>query len=424
MKKILIYIITFVFISNVFSQEDGETKSVLFLGNSYTYSNGGIDQMLEQIASSLGDNVTTESNCLGGYNFQGHSTNTNSLSLIASQNWDYVVLQSQSQEPAFPPSQVEVETYPYAESLCNSIYANDSCTVPVFFMTWGRKNGDQQNCASYPPICTYEGMQWRLRQSYVEMAEDNGGIVAPVGMVWKSIRDNNPDIELYSADGSHPSYYGTYLSACTFYSTLFHKSPVGAYVPNQIDQTKAQIIQNAVWSVVTDSLDTWLIDTSSLFVDFHADFLVKSFYNNFSNYTQNADSCFWEFGNGQTQWQYPTPDGLFDNINSEYETEGTYNVCLTAYRKCETKKLCKELYLFDSNIQNIDKSKLELYPNPVTGKILNTPDLYNGKIYKIYSIDGKLIKQEIVKNNKINLHYLPEGCYIIKINNKSHKIVI
>ena len=49
-------------------------------------------------------------------------------------------------------------------------------------MTWGRKNGDASNCSAYPPICTYEGMQQRLRESYMEMASANQGRVSPVGM--------------------------------------------------------------------------------------------------------------------------------------------------------------------------------------------------------------------------------------------------
>ena len=39
----------------------------------------------------------------------------------------------------FLPSQVATQTYPYAQILVDSIAANDSCTEPVFFMTWGRK---------------------------------------------------------------------------------------------------------------------------------------------------------------------------------------------------------------------------------------------------------------------------------------------
>jgi hypothetical protein len=51
--------------------------------------------------------------------------------------------------------------------------AADSCTETVFYMTWGHQNGDPPNCAAYPQICTYSGMQDRLTQSYIEMGQIN-----------------------------------------------------------------------------------------------------------------------------------------------------------------------------------------------------------------------------------------------------------
>ena len=91
-------------------------------------------------------------------------------------------------------------------------------------MTWGRENGDSQNCASYPPICTYEGMQDRLTESYTEMAQNNESLLAPIGIAWKDIREQHPEINLYSSDGSHPSIQGSYLAACVFYAILFDDS--------------------------------------------------------------------------------------------------------------------------------------------------------------------------------------------------------
>ena len=59
------------------------------------------------------------------------------------------------------------------EILVDSIELIFSCTEPLFFMTWGRKYGDQQNCQFYPPICTLCGYKQRLRESYLEMSFDN-----------------------------------------------------------------------------------------------------------------------------------------------------------------------------------------------------------------------------------------------------------
>ncbi len=140
MNKILVLIISVILsISTVFSQH---TKEVLFIGNSYTYANN-LPDLLKQIALSFGDTLLHDSSTPGGATFNVHSTSAQTFSKINQQQWDYVVLQAHSQEPSFSSSQVANDTYPYAQQLVSLIAANDSCTEPIFFMTWGRKYGDQ-----------------------------------------------------------------------------------------------------------------------------------------------------------------------------------------------------------------------------------------------------------------------------------------
>jgi len=404
----------------VFAQEP-QTTSVLFLGNSYTHYNGGVEQALNQIATSKGDVVEVLSNSPGGYTFSNHCTNSTSLNYIISREWDYVILQEQSQLPSFPPAQVENESYPYAAILCDSIKSNSICTTPVFFMTWGRENGDAGNCASYPPLCTYEGMQWRLRQNYVEMAELNDGIVSPVGMVWKSIRDNHPTIDLYQSDESHPSNNGTYLAACTFYATLFNKSPEGAAFPTTIDATTAGILQTVAWTIVNDSLDTWLIDTTTLRVDFQLLQLTKNVSAYFYNISENADSCYWEFGDGENQWEYPP----FNVLSHSYPDVGEYNICLTGYKDngCISKTICRTEYISVTGLDNSISENSKIYPNPIKDGIIRISN-HKEQNYRLYSADGKLIKQSIIKNNVIDVSEVNAGVYILIVGDKRYKIVI
>ncbi len=424
MEKITTLTLSILICLSIFAQEKAEeTTSILFLGNSYTYYNDGLDQVLKEVANSMGDIIEVERNTLGSYTMEDHSTNSTSLSLIQSREWDYVVLQEQSQKPAFPEWQVAAETYPYAEILCDSIHNNSECSTPVFFMTWGYENGDASNCDGYPTICTYEGMQWRLRQSYCEMAELNDGFAAPVGMVWASLRENNPEIDLYYSDESHPSTYGTYVAACTFYTSIFNKSPVGAYYPDGIDESTAGIIQNAAWNVVMDSLDIWQIDTTTLRVDFEQNFTTKSFEGYFSNYTENADSCLWEFGDGNSEWQYPFADNNWNVMIHDYNTIDYYDVCLTAYKGCESESICKNVYIVPSGIQNTEISMPELYPNPVKDGIIYAPK-QNNKLCKLYSIDGKLIKETNIIDEKILLPEIANGTYILVIENQLYKFNI
>jgi len=78
---------------------------------------------------------------------------------------------------------------------------------------------------NWPPVCTYEGMDDLLRERYLEMGEMNEAVVSPVGAVWRHLRENNPDVQLYANDGSHPSPEGSYAAACAFFSVLFRENP-------------------------------------------------------------------------------------------------------------------------------------------------------------------------------------------------------
>ena len=127
------YIVTLLF--SAFFGCSQESKSVLFIGNSYTAVNN-LPEMIKLSATSAGDEIIYDASIPGGTTFQQHSTNAQTLSKINSKAWDYVVLQEQSQLPSFPDSQVATSVYPYATALNNQILANNSCTETLFYMTW------------------------------------------------------------------------------------------------------------------------------------------------------------------------------------------------------------------------------------------------------------------------------------------------
>ncbi len=304
----------------------GQEIDVLFLGNSYTGANN-LPSLTAQLATSLGDTINYDSNTPGGYTLQGHSTNATSLNKISQGNWDFVVLQEQSQRPSFPPSQVATEVYPYAEILVDSIHSSNPCTEPLFYMTWGRENGDQQNCQFYTPICTYDGMQLRLRTSYLEMTNNNQTSVSPVGAAWKYTRDNYPNIDLYTSDGSHPSLAGSYLAACVFYSSMFRSSPEGATYSAGLSTNTASTLQNIAKLIVIDSLDTWRIGAD----DPSAHSIIATNNNNtvsFSATTNNVENFHWDFGNGET--------ATIASPTSTYNNGGNYTVILTVDNGCIT----------------------------------------------------------------------------------------
>jgi hypothetical protein len=258
MKKFTCFFTTALCGFNILFAQQHQKLNVLFLGNSYTYVNN-LPQLISDIAMANGDTLVFDSYCPGGKTFQGHCSDAASISKINAQAWSHVVLQAQSQEPSFSPLQVNAQTLPYAIKLDSMIQVNNACTETVFYETWGRKNGDSPNCGFYPPVCTYTGMQNRLRSSYKLFADTTHAIMSPAGEAWRKSITLNPSLELYNSDQSHPSLEGSYLTACVFYEVLFHKSVLTNTYTAGIATGTVSFLQQIAHNVVNDSLITWNI---------------------------------------------------------------------------------------------------------------------------------------------------------------------
>ena len=358
-----------------------QKKEVLFIGNSYTYVND-LPNLVKEIALSFGDTLIHDSSTPGGANFNGHSSSTQTLAKINQQQWDYVVLQAQSQELSFSPFQVASDSYPYAEILVDSIFANSSCTEPLFFMTWGRKYGDQSNCQFYPPVCTYLGMQQRLRESYLDMTFTHNTSCSPVGMAWKKSIEIDSTLNLYSSDNSHPSIYGSYLAACTFYASIFKKSAVGStYWPNAIDSASAYILQQIGSSTVLDSLGVWNV--------FNADFGFQQYNDSISfiNLSSNYESVFWDFGDGITSTD--------ENPTHKFTLNGSYTVILTAITNAACIEDTQTISITVNINTVIDELKVPnqlLYVTDVLGRKTNPTK----NVPLMYRYDDGTVKKMIV----------------------------
>lgn len=412
MKQIAFLILCSLIVINAKTQ----TKNVLFLGNSYTYVND-LPNMLEQIANSFGDSLVHDQNTPGGYTMQGHSTNATTLAKIAIGGWNHVVIQSQSQEPSFPPAQVASDVYPYAEIICDSIISADVCAEPLFFMTWGRKNGDAANCPLYPPICTYDGMQNRLRESYLEMGNDNDAAVSPIGAVWKQVRDSLPSLELYSPDESHPSVAGTYVASCTFYASIWRKSPVGSSFSSTLSASDAHAIQVLAERVVLDSLTTWGIGDNDVIADW-TNTQLSGLNFEFVSMANNATEINWDFGDGN--------QGSGDTILHNYMSSGTFQVQMIASNGCMSDTLVQSVDVFTTALRkNKDLKYIDIFPNPAANTI-NVRSSINFCQVVVYDKLGKVFLESTV-NNRTNLvldvSKLSAGTYFIEISNACERAI-
>ena len=292
--------------------------SVLFIGNSYIYAND-LPNTLRQLALSLGEEVTVASSAPGGYTLLQHASYEPTQTAITSQQWDFVVMQEQSQLGALP---VDATSTEYgALQLLADIEANFECTYPVFYMTWGRENGDALNCPNYPFMCTYDGMQQGLRNTYLYLATMNDAHVSPVGVAWKNVRDTQPQIDLYVDDGSHPSVAGTYLAACVFYCTFFQESCVDATFNSSLPAETAAILRGIASATVLDEPETWNLDepngTDALLDDYELGSDYVTVVHN------GAGEHLWTCTNGQS-FTTGTATFTFENSGSFVVTH-TYN---------------------------------------------------------------------------------------------------
>lgn len=389
----------------------GKTVKALFLGNSYTYTNN-LPQTIAGLALSAGDTLIYDTNTPGGYTLQQHCTNSTTLSLIAAGDWDYVILQEQSQLPSFPDEQVETEVYPYAKRLDSLVKVYNECAKTVFYVTWGRKNGDAMNCDIFPPVCTYEGMDSLLQLRYSIMADSNKALLSPVANVWRSIRTDHPEIELYAADESHPSSEGTFAAACSFYSLLFDKDPSASGFSGTIAEADADIIKHTAKSVVYDSLDRWSEFYPSVTAAFG--FTIADGTVLFNNLSENAVAYTWYFGDGNTS--------IDSSPEHTYGSTGSYEVMLVAQHCSDSDTMTQVIAITTLDIIGVNTAgTIRLYPNPAyTELYIEAPD----KIEEVTvsDISGRVIVRYTATGNKLSpvrIEHLSPGTYIVRAAGKT-----
>ena len=401
----LITLISLLLVCTLYGQT---TKKVLFLGNSYTNSND-LPGVISQLAGADGNTLTKDQNTPGGHRLFNHSTNATSLAKIAADDWDFVVLQDQSQYPSFPASQVALEVYPYAEILSDSIKSNNACSVPLFYNTWGRRDGDPQ----WDSINTFDKMNMRLFNAYNHMANVNEGMLSPVGVGFKHIFDDpSPEVaftNLYVGDGSHPTVQGTYLAACIFYNVIYGTTSGGnTYFPAGVTQAEADYIQGVADHVVYE-VDSVRIDYRALsYNTFSAN--VSGNEVTVTSDIQNGTFDHWDFGDGTTSAN--------SNDSHTYSGNGAYNVVMHTSNSCYSDSMTVEVLIGTGSLKENQNEKLNIYPNPSMGEVIIK--MNEEKPVLVYSMTGELIKE--TQTNKTFV--LESGIYVVVSEGRTERLVV
>lgn len=178
----------------------GTTQSILFVGNSLTYTND-LPSLVKQAAATKGITITTDMIAFPNYALEDHWNDGRIQQMIAQNKYDYVVVQQG------PSSQAEGRTMllEYGKKI------KDVCDKHgaklAFLMVW--------------PARANLHMMEGVIKNYSEAASATKSILCPAGSAWKKHFDDTGDYSLYGPDDFHPSEKGSSVAADVIVASLF-----------------------------------------------------------------------------------------------------------------------------------------------------------------------------------------------------------
>ena len=227
--------------------QSDDPLQILFIGNSYTF----VNEMPEVFAelAELGDHeVNVTMLAKAGFSLDDHAQDPETRKVLDSQSWDYVILQEKSNLPI-----LDKEEMTHGVRQLNELTAGHG-TKTILFMPWAYRDG-------FPAaeLDDYQAMQSLVANVYLAVAAEFELSVAPVGIVWQAALERDPQLDLWSSDGSHPSPLGSYLAANVFYALIFGQSPVGKIDLEGVEITAKteKLLQEITADLVLEDPEKW-----------------------------------------------------------------------------------------------------------------------------------------------------------------------
>ena len=240
---IFMFLAVFAFAPFFAAQAKSPERSVLFIGNSYTFYHDMPDTLVRLAGSDAGNKVQFQIKSVtrGGMNLTQLWNLREARQALPTHKWDYVVLQEQSFWP-FLDGNIQ-ETTAASVSWAREIIAVGA--KPVVFMSWPRQPGSAWYSDPQSPFLKNpDYSHGRFQQQSKILAKKIGGSVVPVGDYWYFAMQEYPQLQLYEADGSHPSAEGSFLTALVFYYYFTGRSPTETtYTPPGISEDHAKILR-------------------------------------------------------------------------------------------------------------------------------------------------------------------------------------
>lgn len=209
-------------------------RKILFIGDSFTYAQGGINTHLEKLAAAATPPliVTTATAVAGGAPLKRLWEIGEPVHAIQTGGYDVVVLQDDIPE-------INVAGFrEYAHKFVDEVRKNKA--RPVLFMAWA-----------------YQRLGWismkEIADAHRRLGKELNVDVAPVGLAWEQAARLRPSLDMYGSDREHPSLAGTYLATCVIYVTIYGTDPAGlGYVPATLSDDAATFLRVIAWQTVQE----------------------------------------------------------------------------------------------------------------------------------------------------------------------------
>jgi hypothetical protein len=227
--------------------------TAIYIGNSFYYYNNSLHGHVSQLVAATvpAFPFRSASVTISGSGFDWHDVDSyfrpnavGSYSFDRSNNivfndpkgklFDVAIMMDCSQCPIHP--QLKKVFLEYAKRHSDTVRKHGA--MPAFFMSWAYAD---------KPEMTAE-----LAEAYTQAGNENNALVIPTGRAFARSIGKRSDLNLYVPDKRHPSLPGTYLAACTVYSSLFKKSPVGLKYTAGLNEDTVKHLQTVAWETVQE----------------------------------------------------------------------------------------------------------------------------------------------------------------------------
>jgi hypothetical protein len=221
-----------------------QPKTGLFVGNSFTYYNCGVNGYVRGLTKEAGDKWLARMITISSGRLSYHPV-AEYLAPHAMDNYDkntpkfdVVILQAQSAEPFDPKGQKNFQEY--FEKHVKTVRAAGA--EPAVVITWALKDKPEQTKL--------------LADATITEANKHGVLAIPAGLAFAESLKGRPDLILHVEDKRHPTAAGSYLYGAVLYAALFKKSPEGMKFTGGCEKPlkaeDAAYLQKVAWNTVKE----------------------------------------------------------------------------------------------------------------------------------------------------------------------------